>query len=82
MNRDEQSDKNLDLAAALFVGLLDQPVERWPEPGALIVAMPANDPELSAANAEALAEMQDRHPEMVNVEQIDVIGLTNAVPRT
>lgn len=73
MKRDEQSDKNLDLARAFFTGLLDEPVERWPESGTLLVALPLNAPELSEANNAAIAEIQERHPALA-VERTDMIG--------
>ena len=73
MNRDEQSDENLDLARTFFTGLLDEPVGRWPESGTLLVALPLNAPELSEANSAVVAESQERHPAMA-VERTDVIG--------
>ena len=73
MNRDEQSDKNLDLAITMFAGLLDEPSERWPESGTLLVIMPLTDRELADANAAAIAEIQARHPAMA-VTSTDMIG--------
>ena len=65
MNREEQFDKNLELAREFFVGLLDQPIETWPENGATIVFLPDDDPELVRANLEMVETMRARDPEEV-----------------
>lgn len=62
VNRDEQFDKNLELARHFFLGLLDQPVENWPESGTTIVFAPADDEELTRANHAAFRAIQKRHP--------------------
>lgn len=63
MNREEQFDKNLELAREFFVGLLDQPLETWPESGTTIVFTPDDDPELTRANLAMLDASRERNPE-------------------
>ncbi len=62
MDREEQFDKNLELAREFFLGLLDRPMETWPESGTTHVFMPDGDDELARANLEMLRTVQERHP--------------------
>jgi len=55
MHRDEQFDKNLELARQHLTSLLAEPEDRWPPDGSTIVYCPADDPDLAAANLKALA---------------------------
>ncbi|MFN8637163.1 MAG: hypothetical protein U0893_25220 [Chloroflexota bacterium] len=55
MDRDEQFDKNLELARLHLTSLLAEPTDRWPPDGSTIIYCPADDPELATANLKALA---------------------------
>ncbi len=70
MERREQVDKNLEAAGEFFTGLLDTPMERWPENGATIVFVPDDDPALARANWEALDALRARDPDEVGTVHV------------
>lgn len=79
VNREEQFDKNLELAREFFLELLDQPVESWPESGTTILFTPADDENLTRANVAMLRAMQERHPGEVG-KVMRVTGARASVP--
>lgn len=79
MNREEQFDKNLGLAREFFVGLLDQPLESWPDSGTTVVFTPSVDAELARANISMVETMEERHPgDVMRVTGEGISGPTQA----
>src|SRR4051794_15319930 len=74
MHPDKQFDKNLELARQHLTSLFDEPPDRWPPDRIRVVYAPRDDPELAAANAEALAAQQAASTNDPEVPTFTMIG--------
>jgi hypothetical protein len=79
MNPEDQGTRNLELAGRLFERLLDDPARLPAEPGATLLFIPRDDPELAEANLDLAARIADgtRPPSAVSVVSGDRVDSPN-----